>query len=218
MADDTANPAAQPEPTVEELKLRIQKLEEGNKALLADVAKHSRRRLPDTRQAVTHKLDISGHEGYVTVGLYEDGTPGEVFITMAREGSTIGGLMDAIGSLMSLALQHGIPIEVFVKKFANQRFEPCGFTKNPNIPIAKSIMDYIVRWMAIEFIPGYREANPSGSGEIQLPSGGATGQTTTHDVKHILQDCPICDTCGAVTVRNGACYKCLNCGNTMGCS
>ncbi len=210
-----------------------------------------RHRLPDTRQAVTHKFDIAGHEGYITVGLYEDGTPGELFITMAKEGSTIGGLMDTIGTLVSMAFQYGVPLDTLVKKFAHQRYEPSGFTKNSDIPIAKSITDYLFRWLGCQFIPGYRESNSPGSHQPELPLKGVseqekkvvnkpvnelehTGeaparptassaglsavQQLSRTVQHFMQDAPSCDTCGAITVRNGACYKCLNCGNSMGCS
>ena len=118
-----------------------------------------RRRLPDTRTAITHKFDIAGHEGYLTVGLFEDGQPGELFITMAKEGSTIGGLMDGIGTLTSMALQYGVPLEALVKKFAHQRFEPSGFTKNPEIRNAsRSSITCSAGWR-FQFIPGYREAN-----------------------------------------------------------
>ena len=122
-------------------------------------AQPRRERLPHTRRSLTHKFDIQGHEGYVNVGFYPDGRPGELFITMAKEGSTIGGLMDVLGTSISIGLQYGVPLEVFVNKFAHSRFEPAGFTKNPDIPIAKSIADYIFRWLGMEFIPGYREAN-----------------------------------------------------------
>ena len=118
-----------------------------------------RERLPHTRRSLTHKFDIQGHEGYINVGFYPDGRPGELFITMAKEGSTIGGLMDVLGTAISIGLQYGVPLEVFVNKFAHSRFEPAGFTKNPDIPIAKSVADYIFRWLGMEFIPGYREAN-----------------------------------------------------------
>ena len=117
-----------------------------------------RRRLTDTRQAITHKFNIADHEGYLTVGLFEDGQPGELFITMAKEGSTIGGLMDSIGTLTSMALQYGVPLDALVRKFAHQRFEPSGFTKNPEIRNAASITDYVFRWLALQFIPGYRES------------------------------------------------------------
>ncbi|MEL7474380.1 MAG: vitamin B12-dependent ribonucleotide reductase, partial [Planctomycetota bacterium] len=118
-----------------------------------------RRRLPDTRGSITHKFNIAGHEGYLTVGLYEDGMPGELFITMAKEGSTIGGLMDSLGTATSVALQYGVPVKSLVNKFTHQRFEPAGMTGNPEIPIAKSLVDYIFRWLGIQFIEGYREAN-----------------------------------------------------------
>src|SRR3954454_16109456 len=118
-----------------------------------------RRRLPAPRHATTHKFDVAGHEGYITVGLYEDGAPGEVFITMAKEGSTIGGLMDTIATLVSVALQYGVPVESLVRKFEHVRFEPNGMTRNADIPMAKSLVDYIFRWLAMEFIPGYRAAN-----------------------------------------------------------
>src|SRR5262249_34907400 len=117
-----------------------------------------RERLPDTRKSLTHKFSVAGHEGYLTVGLYDDGRPGELFITMAKEGSTIGGLMDSFGTAVSMSLQYGVPLEVYVNKFSHTRFEPMGHTKNPDIRIAKSIIDYIFRWMGITFLPGYREA------------------------------------------------------------
>ena len=227
-----------------ELAARVLELEGEIKELRTRVDAPTRHRLPDTRQALTHKFDIAGHEGYITVGLYEDGTPGELFITMAKEGSTIGGLMDTIGTLVSLAFQYGVPLDTLVTKFAHQRFEPSGFTKNPNIPIAKSITDYLFRWLACRFIDGYREQNsPTPQPELplkeiaeqdkkvvnkpvedlaqtaDLPSRPLTGvQALSKTVAHFMTDAPTCDTCGAITVRNGACYKCLNCGNSMGCS
>lgn len=229
---------------VDELKARILELEGEIKELRRRSAAPARHRLPDTRKALTHKFDIAGHEGYITVGLYEDGSPGELFITMAKEGSTIGGLMDTIGTLVSMAFQYGVPLETLVKKFAHQRFEPSGFTKNADIPIAKSITDYLFRWLACEFIPGYRQANsPAAQPELPLkevaeaekkvvnkpvadleqtgeaPARPVTGvQALSKTVAHFMTDAPTCDTCGAITVRNGACYKCLNCGNSMGCS
>ncbi len=253
-----------------------------------------RRRLPDTRHAKTHKFDVAGHEGYITAGLYEDGSPGEVFITMAKEGSTIGGLMDAIATLVSVSLQYGVPVESLVRKFEHVRFEPSGMTRNPEIPIAKSLVDYIFRWLAMEFVTGYREANApkrpakkieatqkpeassqkpaetvssepfSGAPEGQAPprkkEGNGHGRHIEHDVKpfdytgeespksgttntgdsspqlvaslrltmavdplsqqgsELQADAPACDVCGSITVRSGTCYKCLNCGNSMGCS
>src|SRR6185436_3994483 len=128
----------------------------------------------DTRASITHKFNIGGHEGYLTVGLYEDGMPGELFITMAKEGSTIGGLMDSLGTAVSVALQYGVPVESLVNKFTHQRFEPAGLTGNRDIPFAKSLVDYIFRWMGMEFIPGYREAN------APKRSGGTGGDSTYH--------------------------------------
>jgi ribonucleoside-diphosphate reductase alpha chain len=132
---------------------------EGDRAAAAAVAKPRRERLPDTRQSITHKFSINGHEGYITVGLYPDGRPGELFITMAKEGSTIGGLMDAFGTSVSMSLQYGVPLEDYVRKFSHMRFEPQGYTKNPDIKIAKSLIDYIFRWLGITFLPGYKEAS-----------------------------------------------------------
>ena len=295
-----------------------------------------RRRLADTRQSVTHKFNVAGHEGYLTVGLYENNEPGELFITMAKEGSTIGGLMDSLGTAISIALQYGVPVEALVNKFTHQRFEPAGMTHNPDIPLAKSLVDYIFRWMGMQFISGYRAANaprrtPVKSAEEAPPSrdpvgdsprghvrepvretardmdrtdagrtdssaagpavseaddhsahrhgngrhatkhsaaeeatpqnsasaapwqrqalsdlpasraasvatsvpapshetrtmqsdgarGGTAHATMTTLLKEMQTDAPACDVCGTITVRSGTCYKCLNCGNSMGCS
>jgi ribonucleoside-diphosphate reductase alpha chain len=274
-----------------------------------------RDRLPDTRRSVTHKFNVGGHEGYITVGLFDDGRPGELFITMAKEGSTIGGLMDAFGTAISMSLQYGVPLEVYVKKFSHTRFEPWGYTKNPDIPVAKSLVDYIFRWLGMEFLPGYREASKgaiqsasgdrsSGEGSSEedgetkrrpaamtasgladgqgatpnkYPSGknnksgsngshanGSSGASTSSKAQSqtwqkasdrqaavtadttaaLLEraglkmavkpdssptdresqfatfqiDAPACDNCGSITVRNGNCYLCHNCGNSMGCS
>ncbi|MEM6854184.1 MAG: vitamin B12-dependent ribonucleotide reductase, partial [Planctomycetota bacterium] len=263
------------------------------------VERPMRRRLPDTRMSRTHKFNVAGHEGYLTVGLYEDGQPGELFITMAKEGSTIGGLMDSLGTAISVALQYGVPTSSLVTKFSHQRFEPAGMTHNRDIPFAKSLVDYIFRWMGMEFVPGYREANapqrPSekpakaeqakpkvkmsavveGKSEDAAPSdrvkiaeaeaqsdestvvgdrpwgfaegktsdkpsptgslkawaeakteaaastsgaSGAESNTLTEAMSSMQADAPACDVCGTITVRNGTCYKCLNCGASMGCS
>jgi len=275
-----------------------------DKASAKAIAVPRRERLPDTRRSVTHKFNVGGHEGYITVGLYDDGRAGELFITMAKEGSTIGGLMDAFGTAVSMSLQYGVPLEVYVKKFSHTRFEPWGYTKNPDIPVAKSLVDYLFRWMGTEFIPGYREANRPGGSHTDGHGGGeeaATGDdteterkpaattasgladgqgTSSNRGKHpskvtgnsvaaggvkntatngsasaskavarnataaLLEraglkmqmdpnaspadrqsqfakfqiDAPACDNCGAITVRNGNCYLCHNCGNSMGCS
>jgi ribonucleoside-diphosphate reductase alpha chain len=144
---------------------------EGDKAAAKQVAAPRRERLPDTRDSKTHKFSVAGHEGYITVGLYEDGRPGELFITMAKEGSTVGGLMDCFGTAVSMSLQYGVPLEVYVNKFSHTRFEPMGHTKNPDIRIAKSIVDYIFRWLGITFIPGFREAQGLVADEVGESSG-----------------------------------------------
>jgi ribonucleoside-diphosphate reductase alpha chain len=194
-----------------------------------------RRKLPDERKAITHKFDVGGHEGYLTVGLYEDGTPGELFVTMAKEGSTISGLMDAFATQTSYALQFGVPLKFMVDKFSHMRFEPSGFTKNKEIPIAKSIVDYIFRWMASHFLPvedqdevgiirreetTARIADPEPANPefkvIAAPNKTANGIQKLAFVN--TGDAPACPDCGAITVRSGSCYKCLNCGATTGCS
>ena len=202
-----------------------------------------RRKLPDERKAVTHKFDVAGHEGYLTVGLYEDGTPGELFVTMAKEGSTISGLMDAFATQTSYALQFGVPLKFMVDKFSHMRFEPSGFTKNKEIPIAKSLVDYIFRWMASHFLPeedqdevgvirregAPRREDASASVEVADPKPTdpdfkviATPKTTngvsTQKIAFVNTDAPSCPDCGSITVRSGSCYKCLNCGATTGCS
>lgn len=256
-----------------------------------------RRRLPDTRRSLTHKFNVAGHEGYLTVGLYDDHSPGEVFITMAKEGSTIGGLMDSLGTAISVALQYGVPVESLVKKFTHQRFEPAGMTHNADIPFAKSLVDYIFRWLGMEFVEGYREANapkrpkksdkptdarskhsakqvdrvlnPGGSakqdkaqdtamvaevatsdritpkhngnngnghrngngqhkreaepvlaGEKGVAEAGERDQSReslNQAMRDMQSDAPACDDCGSIMVRNGACYKCPNCGHAGGC-
>ncbi len=229
-----------------------------------------RERLPDTRQSVTHKFNVGGHEGYLNVGLFPDGRPGELFITMAKEGSTVGGLMDAFGTAISMSLQYGVPLEALVNKFSHMRFEPMGHTPNPDIRIAKSVIDYIFRWMGIQFLPGYAELNSNvakipaeakseadatASAQRRLPDanaasavtsdGTAISQTPVNRVATAAKvttpvqvdqnaapvgtlrdsqfatfqsDAPSCDNCGSITVRNGNCYLCHNCGNSMGCS
>ncbi len=290
---------------------------EGDRAAAAAVGKPRRERLPDTRQSITHKFSVSGHEGYVTVGLFPDGRPGELFITMAKEGSTIGGLMDAFGTAVSMSLQYGVPLEDYVRKFSHMRFEPQGYTKNPDIRIAKSLIDYIFRWMGNTFLAGYKEASmgvlpsaeptedpaaasssssdagvqgsgfrgqdkpskprssstekpgPKTEGGKRKGEGGMTatlapspqspaprhptsnghinghghangsapdisaallaragvmlkdpGPTTARSEQFadFQSDAPACDNCGAITVRNGNCYLCHNCGSSMGCS
>ena len=190
-----------------------------------------RRRLPDERKSITHKFDIQGHEGYLTVGMFEDGQPGELFVTMAKEGSTISGLMDAFATQTSYALQFGVPLKFMVDKFSHMRFEPSGFTKNKEIPIAKSIVDYIFRWMASHFLP-VEDQDEAGVVRREAPAPTATADPTpvselkviaapasgVQKIAFINTDAPACPDCGAITVRSGSCYKCLNCGATTGCS
>ena len=243
-----------------------------------------RRRLPATRQSLTHKFEVAGHEGYITVGLHEDGKPGEVFITMAKEGSTVGGMMDAFATAISLCLQYGVPLEALTRKFSHQRFEPGGMTANPDIPFAKSIVDYIFRWLDMNFLNRTsraatveRTAGRGGSSSVPVSAGGSrddsapgmrgAGMVVGRDAStpgadllsggdggnggnggsdrssanvatsaitdtrpaqsvsridqqfsHFQEDAPPCDVCGAITVRNGNCYKCFNCGASLGCS
>jgi ribonucleoside-diphosphate reductase alpha chain len=153
----------------EDLHKRILELESEITMLRSRMNQPVRHRMQDTRMSLTHRFEIAGHEGYITVGLYEDGQPGELFITMAKEGSTIGGLMDTVGTLTSIALQYCVPLESLVKKFAYQRFEPSGFTKNPDIRSATSITDYVFRWLGCQFIKGYKEATSPSRGQAELP-------------------------------------------------
>ena len=193
-----------------------------------------RHKLPDERRSITHKFDIAGHEGYITAGMYEDGQPGEIFITMSKEGSTISGLMDSFATAVSMALQYGVPLRVLVDKFSHMRFEPSGFTKNPDIPMAKSIMDYIFRWLATKFLDGDAqqeigivkhepEENSTSNKKVipitaQAPRGGAPVTSISSVTSLYQQDAPPCPDCGAIMIRSGACYKCMNCGAVSGCS
>ncbi|MER2561884.1 MAG: vitamin B12-dependent ribonucleotide reductase [Myxococcaceae bacterium] len=197
----------------------------------AAVQRDARHRLPDERRAITHKFSIAGHEGYLTVGMYEDGQPGELFITMAKEGSTVSGLMDSFATAISLALQYGVPLQVLADKFSHTRFEPAGFTNNPDLPIAKSITDYIFRWLSLKFLPqeGASESlmeaeakKVAAAQPVKAPTPtppAASMDTKAASFSFLNQaDAPPCPVCGTITVRNGACYKCHNCGATTGCS
>ena len=262
-------------------------------------ARPLRRRLAETRNSITHKFSVAGHEGYLTVGLYEDGQPGELFITMAKEGSTVGGLMDVIGTCVSMSLQYGVPLITLVDKFRHARFEPAGMTANKDIPFAKSLIDYIFCWLGCQFISGYAENNTPNRTKPARPGANKTTTTAKELVKktkdlakkidevkaigkkdkkakpiveinrkgnaaakpsknkpsrlnqaadqavalvgsalgndglepeatvmkefndqfgHFQDDAPACDVCGSICVRNGTCYRCFNCGNSMGCS
>jgi ribonucleoside-diphosphate reductase alpha chain len=198
----------------------------------AAVPKPIRRRLPDERPAITHKFSIAGHDGYLTVGMFDDGAPGEIFLVMAKEGSTISGLMDAFATSVSLALQYGVPLKALIDKFSHMRFEPAGYTNNREIPIAKSIMDYIFRWLASKFL-NQEDRHQVGliervddvqltktTGAVYASNGTATSNNGSEDhfTFRLQEDAPSCAECGALMIRNGACYKCLNCGATSGCS
>jgi ribonucleoside-diphosphate reductase alpha chain len=175
-----------------------------------------RRKLPDERQSITHKFSIGGHEGYITVGLYEDGTPGEVFISMAKEGSTISGLMDTLATSISYGLQYGVPLKFFVDKFSHVRFEPSGWTGNPQVPYAKSIIDYIFRWLGARFL-GITEASEAGD-TPKLRVTEPDPQVSLPFEANVAGNAPLCSECGSIMTRNGSCYKCENCGGTSGCS
>ncbi len=212
---------------------------------------------------MTHKFSIGGHEGYLTVGLYPDTQqPGEIFIRMSKEGSSISGLMDSFATAISLALQYGVPLQTLVDKFIHSRFEPSGFTGNKEIPMAKSVMDYIFRYLALKYIArdqrqnvgligdqdydkpagapasaqniahdtnngtlssanGHKNGNGSASAQATmfLPES-ATASITEHEraISRMQSDAPPCPDCGAITIRSGACYKCLSCGTSLGCS
>jgi ribonucleoside-diphosphate reductase alpha chain len=185
-----------------------------------------RMKLPDERRSITHKFSIAGHEGYLTVGLYENGQPGEIFLKMAKEGSTISGLMDTIATMTSIALQYGVPPKALVDKFSHMRFEPSGFTNNPQIPMAKSIMDYVFRWLGNRFVeeealPDEQDSGTESVGLVAIAGGSGSALDRTALEKRAFvnhADAPACSECGTITVRNGACYKCPNCGATSGCS
>jgi ribonucleoside-diphosphate reductase alpha chain len=196
------------------------------------VSQPVRRKLPDERHAITHKFDIAGHEGYITVGLFEDGQPGEIFLVMAKEGSTISGFADAFAQAISYALQYGVPLQVLVDKFSHVRFEPSGMTRNPDVRFAKSIVDYIFRWLASKFLPkdaqfhagvNGRELEDADSlGELkataEAPVVAKPGPAGSFSTIQNQEDAPPCSTCGSIMIRSGACYKCVNCGNTSGCA
>ena len=183
-----------------------------------------RRHLPDERRALTHHFSIAGQEGYLTVGVYEDGLPGEIFITMAKQGSTISGLMDAFATVVSLALQHGVPLRVLCEKLSHMRFEPSGWTGNPEIGFAKSLCDYLFRWLELRFLKGeqgklFGTLPSAGVRSTVTPTKG-NGHGTAQALGDVvdLGDAPPCVFCGSRMVRSGSCYRCLECGSTSGCS
>jgi ribonucleoside-diphosphate reductase alpha chain len=209
---------------------RTQPLNAGKQVAKVDgesAARPIRHKLPDEREARTHKFSIAGHEGYLTVGLYDDGQPGEIFLRMAKEGSTVSGLMDTIATMTSIALQYGVPLKALVDKFSHTRFEPSGFTNNREIPIAKSVMDYVFRFLGNRFLQEPEVADEQENGEgSELPvleakvaavAGGSGQDPAPYGIIN-QADAPSCSDCGSIMIRNGACYKCPNCGGTSGCS
>jgi len=208
------------------------------KEVVKIVERPSRRKLPDERQALTHKFDIAGHEGYITVGLFDDGMPAEIFLRMAKEGSTISGFADAFAQAISYALQYGVPLQVLVDKFSHARFEPSGMTKNPEVRFAKSIVDYIFRWMATKFLsteaqfragvnmreepveelaPVVENTAARGS-RLREDEITPKGKASEYAAIQNQEDAPPCSTCGSLMIRSGSCYKCSNCGTTSGCA
>jgi ribonucleoside-diphosphate reductase alpha chain len=197
-----------------------------------------RHKLQEERASITHKFNIGGHEGYITVGLYPSGEPGELFITMAKEGSTVSGLMDSFALAVSIALQHGVPLKLFCEKFAHTRFEPSGWSGNPDIGFAKSIMDYIFRWLQLRFLTGQQgmlfenlrlrsgsSVEQDSASGIARPEAGSRepGLVSVHAADALsgiidLGDAPTCSFCGSIMTRNGSCYRCGSCGSTSGCS
>jgi ribonucleoside-diphosphate reductase alpha chain len=208
--------------------------------VVASMGQPVRRRLPDERQSITHKFDIAGHEGYITVGLFEDGQPGELFLVMAKEGSTISGFADAFAQAISYALQYGVPLQVLVDKFSHARFEPSGMTRNPDIRFAKSIVDYIFRWLATKFlsndaqyhagvnnreerrdeskVESPKDVVPAFRPAPAAPKSAPPATTYAAAAIQNQEDAPPCSMCGSIMVRSGSCYKCANCGSTSGCA
>ena len=189
----------------------------GTPAASAECPVAVRRRLPDERHSLTHHFSVGGQEGYVTVGLYEDGLPGELFIRMAKEGSTVSGLMDSFATAVSLALQYGVPLRILCDKFSHTRFEPSGWSGNPKIGYAKSLADYLFRWLELRFLKGeqgllFQMPRPAQPNRQPSSVVEALGQVVE------LGDAPVCQFCGSLMARNGSCYRCMTCGSTSGCS
>lgn len=178
---------------------------------MGEVQKSVRERLPDERKSITHKFSIAGHEGYITVGMYPDGRPGEMFIRMAKAGSIVDGLTDSLALAVSVGLQQGVPIDTFVRKYINSRFEPSGFTPNPAIPIAHSITDYIFRWVGLKFCPDEVPHPQRFEKEIEQEP------RPTVPPGVVCDDAPVCPNCGALMKRTGKCHTCVACGETGGC-
>src|ERR1700746_389198 len=192
-------------------------------------ARAQREKMPAERASVTHKFSVGGHEGYITVGLYEDNRPGEVFIKMSKEGSTLSGVMDGLALTISIGLQYGVPLKVFVDKLLNTRFEPSGITANANIRFVSSVLDYIARWLGGRFIstdylklngalPEVISTAPMQTTLAMPPAIKASEPSSSRTPSNAHEGAPTCSECGMLMVPNGACYKCENCGSTSGCS
>jgi ribonucleoside-diphosphate reductase alpha chain len=184
-------------------------------------ARAVRRHLPDQRRGITHHFTLGGQEGYLIIGVYDDGAPGEIFIIMAKEGSTISGLMDSFATVVSLALQHGVPLELLCKKFSHTRFEPSGWSGNPEIGYAHSLMDYLFRYLELKFLKNAQQPlfpPLATSEETAQPANVSSGsmEALSHEIR--LGDSSCCNICGALMVRSGSCQRCPNCGQTSGCS
>ena len=186
-----------------------------------------RRKLPDERRSITHKFSVGGHEGYIIVGMYEQGAPGEIFIKMAKEGSTLSGFMDGLALSISIGLQYGVPLKALVDKLTNTRFEPSGFTENPSIRYSSSVLDYIARWLGGKFLSSeYLKPRAASSEQDMIRPAISSPAINAANRKPIQSsssagttgDAPSCSTCGMLMVPNGSCYKCVNCGSTSGCS
>jgi len=205
-------------------------VENAAQAIAEAEARPARRRIPADCRSIRHKFDVAGHEGYIHIGFYDDGAPGEIFIKMAKEGSTISGLMDTIATLTSMSLQYGVPLEALVNKFSHVRFEPSGFTKNPEVPFAKSLTDYIFRFLGVRFQGTGAAEEGSAVAELPLGPAGAAAAVEAVDTPTAVvgmpetvafqqqTDAPSCSECGSIMIRNGSCYRCSECGATSGCS
>src|SRR6266849_761530 len=216
-------PGASPEQSEREEKKDVSEAPEQRSLFV----RAQRRKLPDERKSLTHKFSIGGHEGYIIVGMYEEGTPGEIFIKMAKEGSTLSGFMDGLALSISIGLQYGVPLKALVDKLTNTRFEPSGFTENPSIRYSSSVLDYIARWLGGKFLSSeYLKPRAALSDQDMIRPAISSSAVNAANRKPIQSsniggttgDAPSCSTCGMLMVPNGSCYKCVNCGSTSGCS
>ena len=227
-AETSADLTSPPGPSVAEPKKQDEKRAGPEAPERRDLfIRAQRRKLPDERKSITHKFGIGGHEGYIIVGMYKEGNPGEIFIKMAKEGSTLSGFMDGFALSISIGLQYGVPLKAIVDKLANTRFEPSGFTENPAIGYSSSVLDYIARWLGGKFLSSEYLKPKSALSEKEVAASENAGSTITnpqvisvpaYKPSSMVGDAPSCSTCGMLMVPNGSCYKCVNCGSTSGCS